>query len=72
MLGSKMTVGCNKGRVTHGFLIKGTTACVVRSEVIHGAIELRRNKSDGLDRFKKQTNKQITDTKLINFCSLGI
>lgn len=23
MLGSKMTVGCNKGKVTHRFLIKG-------------------------------------------------
>lgn len=61
MLGSKMAVGCSKGKVTHGFLIKGT-ACVVRSEVIHGVLELRRrNKFDGPDRFKKQTNIQIID-----------
>lgn len=57
MLGSKMAVGCNKGKVTHGSLIKGTT-CVVQSEVIHGIMKLRRrNKFDGLDRFKKQTKK---------------
>lgn len=55
MLGSKLAVGCSKGKMTLRFLTKGTW-CGVGSEVIHRGMELRdRNIFDGLDRFQKKS-----------------
>lgn len=57
MLGSKMAVGCSKGKMALRFLTNGTR-CGVGSEVIHGGMELRdRNKFDEPVRFQK---KKIT------------
>lgn len=56
MLGSKMAVGCSKGKMALRFLTNGTR-CGVGSEVIHEGMELRdRNKFDKPVRFKKKKN----------------
>lgn len=57
MLGSKMAVGCSKGKMALRFLTNGTR-CGVGSEVIHGGMELRdRNKFDEPVRFQKKKSQ---------------
>lgn len=67
MLGSKIAVGCSKGKVTLRFLSKGT-GCGVKSEVTHGGRELRERQSlmGRIDQKKKSSQRSELEVFFIH------